>query len=276
MANSTTLTNATFVPELWAAEIQKFAESNLVLASRVKRFDSLVKGKGDTIHIPKIAEITATAKSRNVDVVASAATEAEVQISINQHFYAAKKVEDILAKQSNYDLMEAYTRPLGYALSKKIDTSISTLQSGLSQSVGTGLVALTDATVVAGIVELDEADAPETDRHFAITPSSKGDILKLDKFVLFQNVNQERVNTGKLGEIYGVEVVTSTNLPTIDASPDYECNLMFHREAFALALQQAPRVQSQYKLESLADLLVVDAIWGVAEYRDNFAVVVKS
>jgi len=47
--NQTTLTQAVFIPEIWANEVQKFTEANLVLASRVKRFDSLVAGKGDVI-----------------------------------------------------------------------------------------------------------------------------------------------------------------------------------------------------------------------------------
>jgi hypothetical protein len=276
MANQTTLTQATFIPEIWANDVQKFTEANLVLATRVKRFDSLVKGKGDVIHVPKVTEVTTTAKSRNVDVVASASTESEFTLTVNQHYYASRILEDIAKIQANQDLMSIYTQADGYAIAKKIDTTIGALISGLSQITGSFGSALTDATIVNSIVLLDEANAPESDRHFAIKPSSKGDMLKLDKFVLQYAVGADRVNTGRIGEVYGVEVVTSTNLPFTDASPDQESNVMFHRECFALAMQQAPRVQSQYKIEKLGDQLVIDAIWGVGEYRDAFGVWVKS
>lgn len=273
--NQTTLTQAVFIPEIWANEVQKFTEANLVLASRVKRFDSLVAGKGDVIHVPKVTEVTTTAKQRNVDVVASASTEGEFTLTVNQHYYASRILEDIAKIQANQDLMSIYTQADGYAISKKIDSTIGALIPGLSQITGDYGAALTDATIVSSIVKLDEANAPESDRHFAIRPAFKGDMLKLDKFVLQYAVGQDRVNTGRIGEVYGVEVVTSTNLPLVDASPDQASNCMFHRDCFALAMQQKPRVQSAYRIEKLGDQLVIDAIWGVAEYRDAFGVWVK-
>lgn len=277
MANeSTNLTQAVFIPELWAPEIQMFTKSKLVMAPRVKRFDSVIKGKGDTIHVPKVAVMTTTAKSRGVDVVPSANTESEFTMSIDQHFYAARDIEDLAKVQANYDLRSVYTEAIGYALAKKIDTTLTTLATGFSQTVGTAGAALTDANLLRGIQYLDDADAPESDRHFVIRPSVKKDILALDKFVLFQNVNKERVNTGMIGEVYGIEVAVSTNVVVTDASPDVNNNLLFHKEAIACAMQQQPRVQAEYELRGLSTLLVCDAIWGKAEYRDTFGVWFKS
>lgn len=276
MGNVTNERAGVFIPELWAAEVQQFAESNLVLATRVKRFDSLVKGKGDVIHVPKVAEAGTTVKQRDVDVVPTAATESEFTLTVNNHYYVSRIIEDMAKIQANQDLMSVYTKADGYSMAKKIDGTIAALDIGLSQSVGAYGAALTDATIVSAIVRLDEANAPESDRHFAIRPASKGDMLKLDKFVLQYATGMDRVNTGRIGEVYGVEVVTSTNLTLTDASPDEAHNIMFHREAFALAMQQAPRVQSEYRIEKLGWQLVIDALWGVAEYRDTFGVQVKS
>lgn len=277
MANETTnLTNATFIPELWVPEIQMFTKSNLVLAPRVKRFDSQVKGKGDVIHVPKVAEISTTAKSRGVDVVPSAATESEFTLSINQHYYAAKDIEDLAKVQSAYDLRSVYTEALGYGISKKIDSAIGALVTGFSQTVGAGGTALTDANLTRAIQYLDDANAPESDRYFVVRPSVKRDLLQMDKFVLWQNVNKDRVNTGKIGEVYGIEVAISTNISITDASPDVNNNMMFHKDAIACAIQQAPRVQAEYELRGLSTLLVVDTIYGVAEYRDTFGVWFKS
>lgn len=277
MANETTnLTNAVFIPELWVNEIQMFAKSKLVAAPRVKRFDSQVKGKGDVIHVPKVAEISATAKSRGVDVVPSAATEAEFTLTVDKHFYAAKDIEDLAKVQSAYDLRGTYTEALGYGISKKIDTDILELATGFSQTVGTGAVALTDANLLTGIQYLDDADAPESDRSFIVKPSVKKDILGLDKFVLYQNSNRERVNTGQIGEVYGVEVAISTNVTQTAGSPTTTDNLLMHKEALACAVQMAPRVQAEYELRGLSTLLVVDTLYGVAEYRDTFGVWVKT
>lgn len=277
MANETTdLTNAVFIPEVWANEIQMHTKNKLVMAPRVKRLDSQVKGKGDVIHIPKVAEVTTTAKTRSTDVVPTAATESEFTLTVDKHFYAAHDIEDFAKIQSAYDLRSIYTEADGYAIAKKIDNTLTSLATGFSQTVGVGETALTDAVLLSGIQLLDEADAPESDRHFVVLPSVKKDILALDKFVLYQNVNKERVNTGQIGEVYGVEVAISNNVTTTTGSPDEKNNLLFHKEALACAIQQQPRVQAEYELRGLSTLLVVDAIWGVAEYRDSFGVLVKT
>ena len=276
MANVTTTTAANFIPEIWANEIQMFSKSKLVIANAVKRLDSQVKSKGDTLHVPKVAEVSASQKSASTDVTPVAATEGVFDLSIDQHYYAAHKIEDIAKVQAAYDLRSVYTEADGYAISKKIDSTLAALATGFSQTVGSAGSDLTDANLLLAIQYLDDADAPEADRSLIIKPAVKADILALDKFVLYANVNRERVNTGQIGEVYGVRVLVTTNITTTSGSPDTLNNMLIHKQALALAVQTGPRVQTQYKLESLANLLVVDAIWGVGEYRDTFGVWVKA
>ena len=51
---------------------------------------------------------------------------------------------------------------------------------------------------------------------------------------------------------------------------------MFHKEAIALALQLAPRTQSDYILEYLGNLVVVDTIYGYSAIRPTFGIEVRS
>ena len=64
----------------------------------------MVTGKGDTIHIPNLSNLTATSKSANVQVTLQAPTESVTNISIDQHYESSFLVEDILKVQSNFDL----------------------------------------------------------------------------------------------------------------------------------------------------------------------------
>lgn len=277
MAELTPTTSAVFIPEIWSKEVQMFAEENLALASRVKRFDSDAKNGGDTIHIPKLTSIAAGAKSNDTDLTFTANTESEISLSINKHYYAAFKLADITRVQSSYNLRSLYTSKLGYSLAEQIDTDLGGLYSGLSQTVGTTNTALTDAVFLSGIQKLDEANAPMSDRHFVFKPSVKKDVLSLDKFVLFQNRNKETVNTGEIGELYGVEMVVSTNIVTSASSPNpRNNNLLFHREAFALAMQMEPRIEAQYMVRALAWEVAAQVLYGVVEYRDGFGVTVYS
>jgi len=87
---------------------------------------------------------------------------------------------------------------------------------------------------------------------------------------------QNSIRNGRVGNIYGVEVYVSSNVPTVtadDGSTTYRAAGMFHESAMVLVTQVAPRVQTQYKQEYLGDLLTVDMLYGVQELRDDAAVV---
>ena len=272
MANITPTTNAVFIPEVWSGETLKATEQNLVMAKRVARYDDLVKGMGDTVHIPNVANLTAANKTAGTALTPAANTETENTISIDKHKAVAFLIEDITRIQSKPQLQSIYTDKAGYAIAEAVDDDLVALYAGLSTSVGTASTALTDAVTVSAVVALDDANAPQSDRHFVIKPATKGDILKLDKFVLHTNTGPSadggRVLTGKLGEIYGIEVAVSTNIVVSTGTR----NLMFHREAFALAMQKQPSVKADYNVLAVGTEVVVDSIYGVAELRDAFGV----
>lgn len=270
----TITTGANFIPEIWSKVVQKAVENNLVLANLVSRFDDDVAEYGDTVHIPVVSNISANAKSANTQVTLNAPTEGKVDISINRHYESSFLVEKILAKQSRYSHQKLYSQKAGYAIAKQIETDLVGLGTGLSQIVGTAGSAITDATIVAGIVKLDEADAPEADRSFVISPAAKGDIIQINKFTSVDFVEGKPTVKGMLGDIYGLKVFVTNTIAAVGGSPTAHRNLMFHKEAFALAMQQSPEVAVNYIPEYLGWLTTVDAIWGYVEYRDTFGVVV--
>lgn len=279
MANEVTVTTAAnFIPEIWSSKILDVVKANLVLSPRVTRYDSMAygKGKGDIIHIPTITEIGATAKSASTDVVPTANTENKVDLTVNQHYYSAVDMEDIVKIQALPELMGRYTDAIGYGVAKQMDSSIASLATGFSQVTGTTGSDVTDAVVLRSIQYLDDANAPLTNRYFVIKPAVKADLLALDKFVLFQNSNRDRVNTGEIGEVYGVEVAVTTQITTTAGSPNRINNMMFHKDAIGMAVSQDIRVQSEYELRGLSTLMVADALWGVIETRDTFGVLVRA
>lgn len=272
--HQTVTTGANFIPEIWTKDVKTAIEENLVLANLVRRFDTDAKNGGDTLHIPAISNLSASAKSANTAVTFSAPTESKVDLSLDQHYYCAFFIEDILKTQSAYQLRQLYTDRAGYAISEQIDTTLANLYSGLSQTTGSGATALTDTKILDGLQLLDEANAPFSDRSFVIRPAGKSDILALDKFSLYQNTNsEEALRKGMIGDIYGMKIYVSTQTPLVTTVAH---NLMFQKDAFALAMQMAPRVQSQYFLDFLGDGVVIDALWGVTEFRDTFGVDVQS
>ena len=292
---------ATFVPEVWSDEVIASFKSNLVLANLVKNMNHQGK-KGDVIHIPAPVRGDASQKTAESQVTLISNTEGEVQVNIDKHFEYSRLIEDIVATQALNSLRQFYTDDAGFALSKRADTDLGGLFAGFqggtdysgavigsdgstnwdpSASTNTGNgAALTDAGIRQMIQTLDDADVPMSQRYLVIPPVEKNNLLGIDRFTEQAFVGevgaQNSIRNGRVGNIYGVEVYVSSNLPTVtadDDSTDYRAAGMFHESAMVLVTQVAPRVQTQYKQEYLGDLLTVDMLYGVAELRDDAAVV---
>jgi N4-gp56 family major capsid protein len=286
MANMTTTTSAVFIPEVWSIETLRAAEAALVMAPLVKRYDALVKQRGDTIHIPHVSNLVANPKAQNSEVTLQTVTETETTISVDQWKEVSFEIEDIVKVQSQYDLRSEYTNKAGYAIAKAVDTDLLALYSGLaSVDVGTYGVDITDPVIVAALQKLDEENVPLEDRFFIIAPSQKAAIMKLDKFVKADFLGQYDMptpvrkgpnNRYLWGDIYGVPTYYTNQVPTTAGTPLQTHNLMFHREAFALAMQLSPRTQASYWQKDLSWLVTCDTIYGVKALRDTFGVEVRS
>ena len=107
MANVTTTTAANFIPEMWRDAILDYAERKFILRNQVSDFSSMVSNGGDILNIPKVAEETAAAKSADTAVTYSANTDGVIQLSLDQHHYEAKRIEDIVRVQESADLFNA-------------------------------------------------------------------------------------------------------------------------------------------------------------------------
>jgi hypothetical protein len=288
----TITTGDVFLPEVWSRETQRAVEATLVLANLVKRFDDELTDGGDLLRVPIVSNLTANAKAANTQVTLNAPTESSFTMNINRHFESSYLVEDRLKAQSKYNLMDQYSGKAGYAIGQKMDTDIAGLYSGLSQTVGNSTTQITDTNITRAIQYLDDADAPQTDRVFVVKPAGLAQIRRIDKFSRWDalgivpnpasgagglaNTSGGAVRrigpNGFVGVIYNLEVYMSTNLTEESGTSDTVHNLIFHKEAFALGVQQKPRMQFQYKQEYLGTLATTDAIWGFAEYRDAFGV----
>ena len=282
----TTTSHDIFRPEVWSREAQRAAESAKVMAKLVKRFDNEVAGKGDILNIQTISNLTATAKAVNTQVALQSPTESNIALNINRYFESSFLVEKVLARQSQIDLQKEYTPKAAESVERQKDSDLTGLYSGLSQQVGGLGSAVTEANIVRAIQYLDDANAPQDDRHFVIKPVAKADMLKINKFtgvtigadatspgtVRTMNI----VDTGVFGDIYGVTVHVSTQVAADATTSTIYHNLLFHREAFMLAEQISTTSDTNYIAEYMGWLTSAYGLWGRGEYRDTFGVDFRS
>jgi N4-gp56 family major capsid protein len=297
----TNTTGATFIPEIWSDEIIAAYEKSLVLANLVNRMPMTGK-KGDTLHIPKPTRGNASAKSAETQVTLIAATESEVQVTVDKHYEYSRLIEDITDVQALASMRQFYTGDAGYALAKQVDTDLFALGKSLGDSDGADWVhsnsfymdASTDLTAYAvdtvaaadifsddafreAVKELDDADVPMDGRFLVVPPSVVQTIRGITRYNSSDFVSGQPTVNGNIGSLYGIDIYVSTNCPVIEtaadnaAGGDLKAGLLGHKDAMVFAEQMGVRTQTQYKQEYLGDLFTADTLYGVKVLRPESA-----
>ena len=291
--------------ELWSDEIVAAYKSNLVLANLVNKMPMSGK-KGDTLHIPKPTRGSASAKGAESQVTLIAATESEVQVSIDKHYEYSRLIEDITDVQALASMRKFYTDDAGYALAKQVDDDLFALGKSLGNGDGSdwthsnsfyvdgsnGIAAYAEDTVAATdiftdlafrelIKQLDDNDTPMENRFIVIPPSVRQTIMGIDRYNSSDFVDGRGVMNGQIGTLYGVDVYVSSNCPVIETAAnntasavDTKAAIIGHKDALVLAEQMGVRSQTQYKQEYLSNLFTSDTLYGVQVLRPESALVV--
>jgi N4-gp56 family major capsid protein len=297
---------ANFIPEIWSDEVIAAYQKNLKMSPLVKKI-SMTGKKGDTIHIPKPIRGSASEKGENTQVTIQANVEGELQILVDRHFEYSRFIEDIVETQAHNSLRQFYTEDAGYQLALKVDTDLMSAATGFGDGTqnlapdatgadwvasntyysngGTALGAyaadavatgdnFSDAVFRALIKEMDDADVPMENRALIVPPAARSTIMGIDRYVSSDFVGGRGVESGLIGNLYGVDVYVSSNCPVVEtgaentASPlDARGCLFFHKDAIVHAEQMAVRSQTQYKQEYLSTLYTADTLYGVKVYR---------
>lgn len=274
MPNITNTTADVFLAEVFSKEVIRETNPKLVLAKLVKRFDDEAREGNDSISVPSLTNFVANDKVSNIPVSFQANTETDVIISIDQHKETSFLLEDITELQSKQDLMAHYTDAASTAIARAIDTSLAALALGFSTATGVYNTAITTDVVLNSIEFLDLADCPEDDRAFVFRSDVKRDLLDLNAYISSDFVGGRPLESGTIGKLYGVDTYMSNNL--IFTGGTNRNNMLFHKDALALAMAQQPRAQAEYSVAQLGHELVVDTVYGVREMRDDFGVLVRT
>ena len=259
-----------FIPELWSKEIVHARERKLIMPNLVARYDAEFKNGGDKLNIPAMAHLTATSVGTYGAITPAYPTETPLSLTVDQWIYAAVEINNLAKVQSSYDLMKEYTKEIGYALRINLEAYLLGLYSGLSQTVGTSGVPVSDGVLLNAILKLDEASAPEEDRTIVMRPASKSVLLQIDKFVKSNETGNGKspVITGRFGDFYGLNAYFSNNVISSSGIQ----NMVFHKDAFMCAIQKDV---STYTVGpdriQIADTVVGHMMYGAAVKRADHA-----
>ena len=300
---------ATFIPEIWSDEIIAAYQKKLKMVPLVKKI-SMTGKKGDVIHIPSPVRGTAAAKGENAAVTIQANTEGELTVTVDRHFEYSRLIEDIVEVQALSSLRQFYTEDAGYQLALKVDTDLINAATGFGDGTRTAAPDATGAdwinsnayyangatetssigtyaadTVTSGdnvtdlhirelIKLMDDADVPMDGRVLVVPPAVRKSIMGIDRYVSSDFVGGRGVESGLIGNLYGVDVYVSSNCPVLESAAENTAStadtrgcLFFHKDALVFAEQLGVRSQTQYKQEYLSTLYTADTLYGVETYR---------
>lgn len=286
---TTTLTGG-FVPDLWSDDIAARYKKNLVVANNITSLDHSDK-IGGVVHLPSPTRSAASNiyGSQGSAISFTVATENQFTITLNQHWVNGKQFPDIAEKQALPSYRRFITDDLGYSLAVATDAYLwATARTFAGASADAGAViggdgttlwsptvngngtALTDAGIRRIIQSLDDNDVPGTERFLIVPPVEKNRLMGNSRYTEQAFVgevgSQNTIRTGLIGNVYGIPVFVSTNSPSVvQGTGTFRLVMLAHKDSMVLVTQIKPRVQSQYKLEYLSDVIVADTAFGAAK-----------
>lgn len=269
-----------FVPENWSLIALVARELKLVFAGLVdRRYEKELKS-GDTIHVPSVGNLSIQTKSQNTAITFETVTETNVDISIATFQYNAIGLEHVAAIQANRDQAALYAPKQGYALALGVDDLLAGLPDDFGNNVGTLAVASSYDDLVRAIQYLDDAEAPQEDRAWVISPAQKAGWLKLVEYTSNDYAmlhGSEAPMTGLerayLRSFLNIPAYVSANVEGTNAAG--HDNTLFQREAICLVMQEKPRTVRQYDIHYDVDIVLMTQMYGYKEMRDDHGVWVK-
>ena len=263
-------TGADFIPELWADTIYKFYKETNKLAGSVDDYSALVKGAGDTVHIPKIALKAPVAKVKSTIVdFSTAATAGKVDLTIDKHYVVPELFEDFALIQSSADLMGKYTKMMGESIARQVESDMWGELDGFQTRVDCNADNECNAATLESLLgTLYQIDIDPNDCSFVVNNLILADIMNpsggISQYFIRQDATGDGsgLRTGAVGLIYGMNVFHSAAIPTT-GTDDLAVGAVYPTDACVFAAQQDVRVQAQYDIAYLGTKVTADIIYGM-------------
>jgi len=261
---------ANFIPEMWSEGILDYAERKFRLRNILTDISALLPGgltKGDIIHIPRVTEETAQQKGEDTAVTFTGNVDDKTDLTINQQWYSAKRIESIAQIQSNADLFVTYIRPMGYSLAKKFENFVALIiQSATAHDVTLG----TDNQVTAakyreGLQNLADigVEIETHDLYMFGSPAAFYYMLGLGDFTTYEKTGQAPAGTitGLMPRTYGAPTFMSADWDDDGGAGDETASL-FTNESVLFGIQKDVTAEGVRNVQHIADELVVWMLFG--------------
>lgn len=299
MANITKTEADGFIPEIWAATALGALKANTVMLQLVDRnYENLIANYGDIINVPRRGTLSVNDKAANTAITLQTPTADTIPLTLNKYKEVSFLVEDIAKAQANQDIISGYVTDAMIVMAEQIESDILALYSGFSTTpldARTGSGGVTVNTIIEADRLFNKAKVPQQGRSIVWNEDAKSEILKIAQFTnaQYDPANATALQLATLGPKYGFTHYMSQLVPTTGGEVK---NLAFHRNAIMFATRPLPappagtgvvssvmsedgmgiRVMYGYDIRYKGMVVSLDMLYGVAEQRDAFGLVIRS
>ncbi len=278
MASFTSATTRTSLATLTQTEVVDAniidaAYSETVMRNLVR--NASVMGRGtNRMDFPAWPALTAVSVAETADLVNTQVTTTEVGITVGEVGIMIA-LTDVSLEDTTTQLAQ-YGRQGGRALADKWDSDIAALLSGHANTTGTTGATLTQATFLAAVGALDARDAPKP--FTAVLHPVQARQLMNDIVTnggnIWAGAGDARFGSmprGFVGELFGVGVFQTTNVPLVAGAPNsYQGAVFSQGQAHAMVVARETRTEFERDVSARLTEIAITARYGVGEIVDAY------
>lgn len=233
--------SGSFIPALWSGKLNaKFYTATVFGEIANTNWEGEISGLGDTLIVNNIPDIAIQPYTVGTTLNYQVPAPNTIQMVVDQGFYFAFQVNDLLDLQAKPNLMDTFANDAAMQMKIKIDATVlyntvfnttygtfSTVNKGATAGknsaaynlgTDTAPVTLTASNILQVITSLsavlDEQNVPESDRWLLIDPTTRQILMNSNLGqAQFMGDSTSILRNGKIGIIDRFTVYVSNNLP---------------------------------------------------------------
>jgi N4-gp56 family major capsid protein len=280
MANESTSSTLSELYTEIVAEALFVASERSIMRPLVKNY--AITGGGKSVEVPIYAAVSAAAVSEASDLSNTAINPSSVTITASENGIMTT-LTDLGRNAAPRNVAADIGKLFGEAIAKKIDTDLTALFGGFSNTVGGNTTVMSAALIFNAVAKLRATGVPSDNLACILHPNIAFD-LKSGLSNTFANPNpgagNEALRTGFAGQIAGVSVYETSNMADSSGNNpgttgDYK-GAVFHSDALGLAMMQDLKIETQRDASLRADEIVATAVYGVGELQDSYGCEVEA
>lgn len=264
------------IDEVWAKEILENRRNRLVMEQLVNHdYEGQIKNHGDTVHIISLPDLVAQNIVPGTEMTVTPIDPSEQLLVIDQYMGTPAEIQDMLAKQSTYELRRPFTEKIGFSLADAIDKYLIGLAVAGAGTTMTPVAALNKNALVDAHAILDANNVPTDGRALVINGVGKADLRKDSDMTWAERQGSGNISgAGYAGTIYDTPVYVTNQITKINTNANWAF-ILFHKSALTAAVQIEPEVESQRRALAKSTIYVGSTLFGGKVVRPDHIVVIR-